>query len=248
MNIELPTPQKIRAAERISRDRIDSTKQIKTWLFIIATITALLYTGLTSYALIYRMTEHRGQILANIAAATGILLTDGMLLYWTLIAFRKADSSAQRITAGIMAAITVTAIAVFGIGEQMLADGFVAALQMRYIVTGFVVAQIVGIAVYELTSYDAKLSMTTYKTNMRTVQLLDTAKAEEADSFADVILAEAQKRATFAHLLANQVRQSQLAPPPNQDDPAINLIQPTPNGSKPSPKAPHVPKKKTRIM
>ena len=120
-----------------------------------------------------------------------------------------------------MAAITVTAIAVFGIGEQMLADGFVAALQMHYIVTGFVVAQIVGIAVYELTSYDAKLSMTTYKTNMRTVQLLDTAKAEEADSFADVILAEVQKRATFAHLLANQVRQSQLTPLP------IKMTQPS---------------------
>jgi hypothetical protein len=131
-----------------------------------------------------------------------------------------------------MASVTVLAIAVFGIGEQMLADGFTTPLQMRYIVTAFVIAQIVGVAIYELTSYDARLSMATYNAHMNTVQLLDHAKIQEAESFADVIQAEAEKRATYAHALANQVRaitaevdQSVIIPTPNNGQPDPKVTQ-----------------------
>lgn len=210
--VDLPTPQKIRRVREVSEKKIETTKTLKTWLFLAVTATALIFTGLTSYSLIYTLTAHRGVFQANVAAVAGIALTDGMLLYWTLIGFRKADSGTQRITAGLMAGITVTAIGIFGIGEQMLADQFVNTLQMRYIVTFFVVAQIVGITIYELTSYEAKLAMATYMTNMRTVQLLDKAAAEEADSYADVILSEAQSRANFAYMLADQVRHNQPKP------------------------------------
>lgn len=204
---DLPTPQKIRRVREASENKIQSTKNLKIWLFVGVTAIALIFTGLTSYSLIFKMTEHRGILLANIAAITGIALTDGMLLYWTLLAFRRADSNFQRITAGSMAVITVSAITIFGIGEQMMADGFIAPLQMRYIVTGFIVAQIVGVTIYELSSYETKLAMATYKTNLKTVQLLDKAAAEEADSFADVILAEAESRANFAYQIAAAVRQ-----------------------------------------
>ena len=111
-----------------------------------------------------------------------------------------------------MAVITVSAITIFGIGEQMMADGFIAPMQMRYVVTGFIVAQIVGVTIYELTSYETKLAMATYKTNLKTVQLLDKAAAEEADSFADVILAEAESRANFAYQIAAAVRQKSHQP------------------------------------
>lgn len=211
---ELPTPQKIRSVKKISQEKVNQTKTIKTWLFVIVTGIALIFTGLTSYSLIFKMTEHRGIIQANISAAAAIALTDGMLLYWTLIGFRKADSSAQRIAASTMAIMTVVAIAVFGIGEQMLTDGFISPLQMRYIVTFFVVAQIVGVSFYEISSYDAKLSMNIYKANMSTVQLLDKAEAEEAESYADVILAEASARANFAYLIAQKVRQKSQTPAP----------------------------------
>jgi len=230
---ELPTPQKIRAVERMSRERIEATKNLKTWLFIIVTAIALVYTGLTSYSLIYKMTAHRGIYAANIAAIAGIALTDGMFLYWTLVGFRKADSSPQRITAGFLAAITVTAIAVFGVGEQMLIDKFVTALQMRYVVTAFVIAQIIGVAIYELASYEAKISMKTYANNMRTVQILDAAQNQQTESFADVILAEAEKRANFAYQIAAQVRSQtdeiepevEIAAPPPEEPTIVQIPQ-----------------------